>query len=276
MASLEYLAELIVPTERFRHWSSDSVLGLVLGLLLGAGGLLTWRQLTGAMPQTAPVLATLGVVSLVTAALTAVRCVWRAKYPLNAQRLADSWQDWAIGWGTSLAMILWAVGCSYPFTNVVASCLWIPLVIIDQFARQQFFDAGDLELQVGAGEPELDYPVDLSADSSTCPDWTEQPACLQEVFRVVEEDGREAVYACVAVDFAAEQRHASAHVGFCPPLAFLPEIEAEPSDGPPCKVKVVSAFAHGARIDLRLGSPAEEPFRMMLDLAARAPQAASA
>jgi hypothetical protein len=74
-------------------------------------------------------------------------------------------------------------------------------------------------------------------------------------------------------EFSQGQRQATLYVGFCPPLARLPVIEAECVDGPEAELKVAQAFCHGARLEVRLSEAAEEDCLVVVELVAM-PQAA--
>jgi hypothetical protein len=60
----------------------------------------------------------------------------------------------------------------------------------------------------------------------------------------------------VRVSLAPGQRGAAAHVAFCPPLPGLLECEAEPWEGPAAEVRVDRLLPYGARLMVRLESPA--------------------
>lgn len=253
---------------------------------MGIGLLLAARRIVGAFTAEVPPGKLLVTAAIATVLVIAARRTWRRAVPLQASTIVPQhnyswWFDQLVGWCSSLALALWAFGCSYPFTRLIDSFIWVPLLVADQFWRQYFFDGGNLELQVsplGNTRGDLracDSPERApSAPTSSSDDQTADNDCLQQVFRVREADGHEAVYATVLADFDRGQRHATVHVAFCPPLAFLPKIEADPCAGPPCDCRVVQALAHGARIDVRLLAPAARPTRVAIDLAARHPTGA--
>ena len=91
---------------------------------------------------------------------------------------------------------------------------------------------------------------------------------LQQIIRTRDADGRETIKATLRADFQTGQRHATVYVGFCPPLATMPEITVESADGPSAELKIVQAFAHGARIDVRLTQIAIEQTNVTLNLVA--------
>jgi hypothetical protein len=71
------------------------------------------------------------------------------------------------------------------------------------------------------------------------------------------------------VEFIANQRHGTAHVAICPPLARTPLCDAEPSDGPPAQVHVAQVLPYGVRIEIKLDQPAEEACRVTVELSIR-------
>ena len=91
---------------------------------------------------------------------------------------------------------------------------------------------------------------------------------VQQLFRVRDEQGHEVVYGTLRADFQAGQRTAVVHVGFCPPLSHLPEIEVEAVPGSAARIRVVQAFAHGTRLEVRLPAPAEADCHAWIDMAA--------
>jgi hypothetical protein len=52
------------------------------------------------------------------------------------------------------------------------------------------------------------------------------------------------------------QRTANLHVAFCPPLASVPEVQAEAVSGPGCRIKLAQAMCYGVRLEVKLDSPA--------------------
>ena len=87
----------------------------------------------------------------------------------------------------------------------------------------------------------------------------------QQFVRRRDEDGGVHVEGFLRVTFAAGQRTALAHVGFCPPLPRVPQFGCEQSDGPDVRIKIAQLFAHGARLELRLAEPADEPADVLVE-----------
>ena len=241
--------------------------GLTVSVLLAMGLLLAGRRVFGGIEVELP----LGMV--VTTALVTVgivvflRIAWRRNFPLESPTdltLADR----LLGYGSSISLILLCMGCCYPGNRNAEWLAWLPLLVADQFWRQNFFDAGKpwvpLQEQV---IPKTHNSQDTFTEPLTEKSSTED--IVQQLYRLRDEQGREVIYGTVRADFVAGQRMAVAHVGFCPPLPYLPEIEAEALPGHPAKIKVVQAMAHGTRLDVRLSSPAASDCQVWIDLAAR-------
>lgn len=242
----------------------------VNAVLLVAGALLSWRRLWGAMDGELARPALLATALFAATIAAGSRIIWRRMFPTPSTRTGE-WLDQFVGWAGSAAMILIAVGCCYPGNWNSDWLIWFPLVIADQFWRQTYFDngrpGGDLE------EPQASNVVTLkpSAEVASSLSATTEPqesSPLQQLFRVRLPNGDEAIYGSLRADFLKNQRHATLHVGFCPPLAAQPEIEADACHGADVRIKVVQALAHGVRLDVRLTSPAVEPRAVQIDMAA--------
>lgn len=213
------------------------------------------------------------------------RIAWRRHFGFPRTR-HDQRMDHLIGYGSSAGLILLAVGCCYPAYRNSDWLIWLPMLIADQFWRQTFFDNDRPQVAL-ADLPMDEEPLDeqtqevdeelanehLFADLSNFQELDESQeheldeGILQQLFRVREDD-QEVIYGTVRAQFDAGQRHATIHVGFCPPLACSPSVEAEACDFAEAKVKVAQAMAHGVRLDVRLSQPAEEACSVAIDLAA--------
>ncbi|QGJ71394.1 Hypothetical protein PBC10988_30990 [Planctomycetales bacterium 10988] len=70
------------------------------------------------------------------------------------------------------------------------------------------------------------------------------------------------------VSFAAGQRTASAHIGFCPPLPSTPEIEAEITQGEEVRLTSKQTLLHGAGWELKRTGSAEAPATVRFEFCA--------
>lgn len=295
-------------------WLPPAILSAV-ALLNGIGLLLVTRRLAGAFSTDLPLWQVFVTALIATTLARQTRIQWRRQVMAWDARQA-SLLDQMVGWGASTGLLLVAGGCCYPGYRNGEWLAWLPLLIADQFWRQNFFDNGrpgaetsdaaidSAELnQADVGDadrkgpglngadlnrPELARPApsvfdaegsdpaemaENLADEATCLNqeaavWPSEADYVQQVFRVRDADGQEVVYAAVRADFLAGQRHAIVHVGFCPPLAATPLVEAAACQWPDARVRVTQALPHGVRLDVRLGEPAEEACGVPIDLAA--------
>jgi hypothetical protein len=104
---------------------------------------------------------------------------------------------------------------------------------------------------------------------------------VQRLVRVREAGRTEIVRGTLRAEFAKGQRHVVLHVGFCPPLEGAPLVEARVEDlagaksqASEAEVRVVQAFCHGARLEVRLGEAAREAYAVMVSVSAK-PRAAA-
>ncbi len=96
----------------------------------------------------------------------------------------------------------------------------------------------------------------------------EEAVLLQQVMRFRNPDGSETVYATLRGEFAAGERGITLYVGFCPPFAQIPVVEAEAMEGPPARVTVAQVQNNGAQIDVELERPHSEEVQVTIEVAA--------
>ncbi|MBW3596937.1 MAG: hypothetical protein KY475_06635 [Planctomycetes bacterium] len=108
-------------------------------------------------------------------------------------------------------------------------------------------------------------PSGLDADETDFP-----PGQLQQLTRYRDEDGAEVIHGRLRGEFSSNQRVQHLHVAFCPPLERPPELSVEQMDGPDAAIAVGQVESYGARIDVRLTSPAREDESVVVEFYARA------
>jgi hypothetical protein len=221
---------------------NSAVVGVVS--LFAFGLLLTARRLAGGFTTILTTPQLIGVAVVVAAIVVACRLALRYSG-------CDRWLDQLVTGGNGIGVSLVAVGCSFPGNHVSHWLIWTPVLIADQLLRHFL-------VAVPRRTPIPPPPTDTA----------DEDHILQQLTRVLDDAGAETIHGTLRADFSAGQRHATLHVGFCPPLAGLPEITAEPVDGPDATIKVVQAFAHGARLDIRLEDPADEPCYVTIEFSA--------
>ncbi len=235
---------------------------LVVGAI-ALGFLLNVRRLTGNLSVELSLDLTLLLALGSAIAMTYVRVAWRRNFPVESPAELDV-LDQLLGWGSSLALVLLAVGCCYPGNRTADWLIWLPILVADQFWRQNFFDGG-------VPEPQQVDTLEEIPSSLSLASLPEYENIVQQLYRVANDQGDDEIYGTMRADFVAGQRTAIVHVGFCPPLTYQPEIEAEALPGAPASLKVVQAFAHGARLDVRLAALPTEDCQVWIDLAAHRP-----
>ena len=193
----------------------------------------------------------------------AIVCGGRVLWRRAGGELSSS--DLPLAWTGSLALWLLCLGCAPPSAENFAWLLWTPLVVADHFSRLAFLGV-DRKARARTVSPTSGAIVAPLDDIDEIDAATE--CVLQQLTRIRTDDGAETIRGTVRAEFAVGQQHATLHVGFCPPLAQLPEVAAEPCDGPEAEVKVVQSLAHGARLEVRLPEPANEPCSVCVEFAA--------
>ena len=187
----------------------------------------------------------------------------RFRLPVQGQsdkRLID-WNGFGwhlVGWGSSIGILLLAIGCAHPGDRLSDWLIWLPLCVADQFLRQSFFDGGK--------PTPMKVPFQQQSQEGSPSEETEQ--IMQQLFRIRDATGQEKVYGTLRADFKQGQRSTTLYVGFCPPLSHQPLVEAELLEGPDSSMKVAQALAHGARLDLRLDRPAQGVCHVLIDMVA--------
>ncbi len=231
-------------------WSRRAILG-ALAALTALGALLAARRLAGAFDAALPAPQLLAVAMIAGVASIGGRQLWRQiSDPITGPVPRPI--ELFVGLSGAVSLLLLALGCSAGRAG--EWLLWLPLLIADQASAWAFFKSARRVPSRATAPP-------LNVD-------TDDDCVLQQLVRVRDADGVEVVRGSLRADFIPGQRHATLHVGFCPPLASLPEVAAEPADGPDATVKVVQAFAHGARLEVRLAKAAAAPCHVLIDLSA--------
>jgi hypothetical protein len=241
-------------------WTRWGALGAV-AMLLGVGVLLVSRRLAGALTTELPIAALMLTAVMAAAVTFGGRLVW-PEPSLNRKR-ADAAMEGLIAWGGSAALVLAAIGCSFQVGRAWHWIIWLPIVALDQWQRQSFLRRERGVAKTGRANHGFMPKREIAASGAVE---------LQRVVRQRDAEGVEAIWATMRAEFAAGQRSATLHVGFCPPLSELPRVEVATVDGPEAEVKVSQAFAHGARLELRLSEAAKQSCCVVIQLTAK-PQA---
>lgn len=239
-----------VPTTWEMHaeeeWLSPRAVALlvvsVLAVLYAIALLLIARRMLGAFTAELPWQAVLVTATTSFAIISGVRMLWRRASP--EPTTVDKW----IGWGASLALVLLAGGVSFPRGQSLDWVIWLPALIADHALRRRLCVDRPLKELTVAKRPAAGHE-------------------FQQIVRTRDSAGVETVTATLRADFVEGQRHATVYVAFCPPLAGVPRIAVAPVTD--AEIKIVQAFAHGARIDVRLARAAPQARSVHLHVDAR-------
>lgn len=237
------------------------IVGLTLAGGLAAGGsLLAARQLAGAI-RTPPSLAGLLVAVAVGLACLAVVDLLRRLLPSPR-----AWLGSLLARGGLLAG-LWGLTSQGGESRVAAVALMAavavvvpPLVELAGIMRlRESGPAGNAPAPIPSPSPPLLPAPAMPAGEALC----------QRQERTLLEGGRERVRGTVVVGFRAGTKTAHAHVGFCPPLAEVPEASVTTTyDEMDASVAIGERLPWGLRIECRLEEEAEEAFEIPVDFTA--------
>jgi hypothetical protein len=247
-------------------------LGVVLGsiVLTAIGVLLLARRATGGITSELDVASLAATLALAAVVVFGGRFVWD-----RLRRGAVVRFDQAVAWFGTVTLLLLCLGAAWPNSQSWEWLMWLPLVGADWYSRTRF-----LQRKMVPESTTALRTADFGSAVLGCSRPFEggefgADSIVQRIVRVRDAEGVESVRGTLRADFLAGQRHATLYVGFCPPLARLPDLEAEVADGPDATLKVVQAFAHGARLDLRLSEPAEEACCVLVEFVAGPGEAAA-
>jgi len=245
--------------------SVAGVAGLTLAAGLAAGGgLLAARRVAGAI-RTPPSLA-----GLLAAAAAGLACLAVVDLARRLSPLPRGWLGSLFARGGLLAG-LWGITAHGDDSRAVAVALVAavaavvpPLVKFAGVVRLRA--PGRVVGRVG------ETPALMASPSPPARPVTATPhgeALCQRQERTLLEDGREQVRGTVVVGFRAGTKTAHAHVGFCPPLAELPEASVTTTyDEMDASVAIGERLPWGLRIECRLEEEADEAFEIPVDFTA--------
>jgi hypothetical protein len=135
-------------------------------------------------------------------------------------------------WLPFLAILLFAVGLSYPGAKLIDWFVWITacaaLVFGPRWLRQN------------------------RHRFATRPRRRRSNRLIQDLKRYRSVDGHEFVRGTLAAEFPPGQRIETLWVGFCPPFEFLPQVTARATGDSLASVKVAEVLHNGAQLEIRL------------------------
>ena len=270
------------PAEQVAHWAA----GTLVGVFCTAAAIVAWRSAAGALCEPLPpgVLIAVGGLTVVTAA--GLRALWR-----QVARGENQGQlDWPVAVCITAAVLALGTALSLPRPAAIG---WIPfwglLIVAEVWAwRPGVWRRTGRARRMPPSEshridpPQIPAPhappaapiVEAELPAVDAPP-TVAPGqdVLQQLTRSCAADGSEQLAGWLRMPLAAGQRSGSVHLAFCPPFGRVPELSVEQLDGPGARIKTAQLLPHGARLDLKLTSPAaDEPDSVLLQFTARSKQ----
>ncbi len=252
-----------------------------LGFLSAAALLIVARRLAGALetPLDPGILLPLGI--LLAASAAAIRLAWfLPKDSEAAPRL-----DLAIMTATSLSAVALCAGLCVPGTSALAMTAIGALLAVEEtwawghrlrHRREPIAPILKTPRVVRldpahASSPRVDRSAAVARPTLMLEPEVAEPLedVSQQLTRSRAADGIEQLSGWLRLAFSADQRTGSLHVAFCPPFESMPELEVEQIDGPEVRIKTAQLLTYGARLDLKLIAPLEEPASVLLQFSAR-------
>jgi hypothetical protein len=250
--------------------------GTLVALVALAALLVFERRIAGALSQPLPALTLAALSAGLAASSLAFRHVLRRPGDRTTPRAI------ALHAAPTLVLTLLAIGLLVPGTTVAAWASFLGVLLVEEgwswgrmFPREAVSQAtrsestlpgnvdprptsASLDERPGGPAALLDEPdvSDVGADDENATQW---------VVRRRDPDAGEVIEGWVKCGFEPGQRHTTAHLAICPPLAATPVCYAEASDGPSCQVKVAQALPYGVRLEIKLDRTAEEPCEVLVE-----------
>jgi hypothetical protein len=219
-------------------WRSFSVGSTFVVLTLGM--FLVARRAMGDVTSPLP----LALLILTAAILVAWGCLMR----LGAGSLRASLLSF---WLPAIAILLFAIGLSYPGARVADWCVWL---------------AAYATLVLG--------PRWLAKTRHRIPAVARKRRghrLIQDLQRYRTAEGRDVVRGTLAAEFPPGKRSETLWVSFCPPFEFLPQVTVHATGDATASVKVAQILHNGAQLEVRLSPLASCPPVATIELVAAEP-----
>jgi hypothetical protein len=235
--------------------------------LLGLGALLVCaRRAAGALATPLPTAMLLPWMAFVGGCVLASRAA-----PRDA--LAERGVRFAARWGaTTLLLVLWAVGLGLPQTSPGGLVgIWGIVLAVEAVSWARRWANSNRRALPHDRVARLDAlpSSNVHGPGTFAVVDAESPEQIsQHVVRKRDDDG-EVIEGWLRVDFAARQRHATAHLAICPPLGHTPRCYAEPSSGPDAELKVAQVLPYGVRFEVKLDAVPSDATNVVIDFAIR-------
>ncbi len=250
-----------------------------LGFLSAAALLIALRRIAGALDTSLDPATLLTIGILISATAVAIRLAWFLPTDSEvAPRL-----DQAIMIATTLSAAILGAGLCVPGTSAAGMAMFCTLLAVEESWAWAWRLRSNPEATIlktprvvrldpaHASSPRIDRSVAVTRPVLMLEPEIAEPLedVLQQLTRSRTADGVEQLSGWLRLAFSADQRTGSIHVAFCPPFEATPELEIEQMDGPEARIKTAQLLPYGARLDLKLIAPIEEPASVLLQFSAR-------
>jgi len=258
---------------------SAAVGGTLAAAVVLTAALVWIRRMTGAVvePLAAPVLVAAGigiVLVLIAIRLAGMRS---ATWP------TVGWARWGSEFGLSLAGCAAVGSLMVPGSSTVAAVtVWL-LLAGEEWAywlwrsrrpskRRETLPARKSSRASAGTERPLPLPQAVPSDDRFSLPQPRPGAIAQRLNRAVAPDGTDTLEGWLRYCMPAGQRAANLHVAFCPPFSSQPEMLVQQLEGPPVRIKTAQLLTYGARIEIKMRQPPDQPADVLLRILVRLEQ----
>jgi hypothetical protein len=213
------------------------VVAALVIFVVALGAFVAFRRAAGAITSPLPLLPLCGTAAALLAWALCTRFVATRHRPTD--RLLTNWLP-------ALALLLFAVGCSYPGARAIDWLVWGAA-------------GAGLGLTAVRRIPDVRRPPTRETVAQP------EEQVLQCLTRYRGQCGEIAIRGTLVAEFAAGQRTSDLFVAFCPPFERLPEVESNVADDSSASVKVAQLVHNGVQLEVRLPAAAEHAVRVTIE-----------
>lgn len=238
--------------------------GFLTGALFFCSAWLMVRRLTGsfAAPLGDGALLAVGALAVLWAA--AARLLWSH----TAEAPGKSWQQRAMEWGPTAALVLIATSAVLPGNSLAAVVLLWTMIAVEELGAGLFGRLSKttrpFTIVLPPGLRRRAKPRPKSSEAVEVGGVSQSSDVRQQQTRERAADGREAIYGTFRAVFSPCQRVTIEHLVFCPMLAGVPRLTAVVLDELNCSVRATHVYRYGARLEVKLQEACDEPVEVLV------------
>ena len=229
-------------------WIDRAVVASVY-ILLVLGAFLVIRRAIGAIATPLPALPLVATAFGLAAWAVCVRSAWRPQLATKLRALQSQLPTWL----PAIAILCFAIGCSYPGRRVIDWLAWTAVLLVFTFSTQ-------LLGQIRTQSTRRARRNDKDAEAADSP--------IQQLTRYRAADGTQTIRGTLIAEFEPGERSETLYVAFCPPFERLPNVDVEAVDDSFASVKLTQLLHNGAQIDVRLPQPADSKQGVTVEMVA--------